>query len=122
MLALVHDGTELAEGGKRVQLEELRSINHRAIHCRELLGDGVEGAPRLDEAAEGVVGDEDFRDRQEFSRHGASAPAAGEDPVLNAVPVVGDAGGESHRILHQLQRYRTQKIGWHFHSLHVNGT
>lgn len=63
---------------------------------------GVDGAPGLDESAERVVRSEVreeglLRDgTRVVLRHG------GEEPLLDAVAVVGDAGGDGHGVLHEL--------------------
>lgn len=78
---------------------------------------GVEGAPRLDEAAQGVVGR-----GVAVGRHGLlgeRAGAGGEEPSLDAVAVVGDAGGERHRVAHDLQRDGAHEVGRHLH-LHLH--
>lgn len=62
---------------------------------------GVDGAPGLDESAERVV-------RSEVREEGLLRDGTrvvlhlGEEPLLDAVAVVGDAGGDRHGVLHEL--------------------
>lgn len=108
------DGLEGSEGPEL----EARGIGSRGV-AEELLDEGfvdgrfwrgdsldavrsVDGAPGLDEPAERVVRSEVreeglLRDgTRVVLRHG------GEEPLLDAVAVVGDAGGDGHGVLHEL--------------------
>lgn len=67
--------------------------------------------PDLDEALEGVVGDEFFGVEQ---LHGGGAGVvAGVEPALDAAPVVGDAGAQADRGFHDVQRDGAAEIGGH---------
>lgn len=67
--------------------------------------------PDVDEALEGVVGDEFFGVQQ---LHGGGAGVvAGVEPALDAAPVVGDAGAQADGGFHDVERDGAAEIGGH---------
>ncbi|URD97387.1 hypothetical protein MUK42_13444, partial [Musa troglodytarum] len=77
----------------------------------------VDGAPSLDQPPKSVVRG-DLAVQQRLPRDRACVLPSGEDPPLDAVAVVGDAGPQRHRILHELQRYGAKEVGRYLHSFH----
>ena len=66
--------------------------------------------PDLDEALQGVVGHKVLT--VQHLHGGRTSVVAVVEPPLNTRPIIGDAGGETHRRLHHVQRYRTpEKAG-----------
>lgn len=71
--------------------------------------EGVEGAPGLDEAAEGDVGGEIGVGEGLFG-DGAGGFVLGEYPVLDAFSVVCYAGADGDGVLHDVQRNGAEEI------------
>lgn len=77
---------------------------------------GVQSTPSLDETAEGVIGGEEIGIGEgdgEFS-DGTGGVFAGEEPSFNGVAIVGDTGGESYRVFHDLEGDGAEEIVWDF--------
>lgn len=84
---------------------------------------GVLGAPGLDEAAEGVVGGQVGVEREGLFGDRAGGVVVAEEPVLDAVPVVGYSGYGRYGVFHNLEGYGTyEKLrDFNFSFVHCGG-
>lgn len=107
-------------GGGGDELEDL-GLGDGGLGSWEALDSmrGVESAPGLDQAAEGVVGSEGVGvggDGELGDR--AGGVVVGEEPGFDGVAVVGDAGGEGDGILHDLEGDGAEEVVGDFDFVH----
>lgn len=65
-----------------------------------------------------MIGSEVGADGQRLVGDWTSVVLAVELPPLDAISVVGDAGGDNHGIFHDLERNGTNEVVWDFTIIH----